>query len=87
MSERVGRRDEVTREVSTVWGGRQTDGGVVLMVPFDVEARPSAHDETRSSRRTAVLLPDAPTIEATLTPEVRYAQPVPRHRLSFERTR
>ncbi|MBL8139575.1 MAG: cell envelope integrity protein CreD [Acidobacteria bacterium] len=69
VSERVGRRDEVTREVSAMWGGRQTTGAIVLTVPFD-EVRQVANG-VETVTREAHFLPSALTIAADVTPEVR----------------
>ena len=69
VGERVGRRDEVTREVSAMWGRRQTTGAIVLTVPYDETRRVANGVETIV--REAHFLPDVLAIDAEVVPEVR----------------
>lgn len=69
ISERASRRDEVVREVSDVWGGRQTVGGFALSVPFETTTEDKG-TVTRTPGR-AIVLPTSLSIDAELTTEVR----------------
>jgi inner membrane protein len=70
VSERAGRRDEAAREISGVWGGAQTLGGPVLVIPYrystaDNQGRPRQH-----VGRIAVL-PESLEVEGVVSPGVR----------------
>ena len=69
VGERAGRRDEVVRDVGSVWGARQTVGGVALSIPFDIVSGSGATETRVTSRMT--VLPKTLDIQAVLTPEVR----------------
>ncbi len=79
IGERATRRDEVVRDVSRTWGGRQTLVGPVLSVPYRYvvrEARsgePTARESTRMGR--LVLLPEQLDLQVRLDPEVRARGP------------
>jgi len=69
VSERAQRRNEVTSEVSAMWGKRQTVGALVLTVPFD-ELRQAANG-VETVTRDAHVLPETLVVDAEVTPEIR----------------
>jgi inner membrane protein len=71
VAERAARRDEVVKETTASVGGRQTVGGIVLDLPYDVPER-QADGSTRVVTRMAHAFPEKLAITARLAPEVRY---------------
>ena len=82
LHEREGYRDQVTREIATVWGKNQQVTGPVLEVPYVYQARVSRSkwtgdrtvqvDEIELVRATAYFLPVALDIEGAVEPEMRH---------------
>jgi inner membrane protein len=70
--ERAARRDEVIREVSAVWGGRQTVGGFALAIPWETvsESQAGPTQTTRTPGRV-IVLPSRLEVDVRLAPEVR----------------
>jgi inner membrane protein len=70
--ERAGRRDDVTREVSAVWGARQTVGGLAMAIPYETVSDPGLGQAgpIRTSGRV-VILPATLELDVQLAPEVR----------------
>ncbi len=71
IREREYRREDVTREVSSKWGGSQTITGPVLTIPYIKYIK----DEEKNLVKTkayAHFLPDALNINGNLNPEIRY---------------
>lgn len=69
VGERSGRRDDVAREVSAVWGGPQRVGGLALSIPIiamSVEGSP-----VPPPVRHLVVLPESLHLDVRLEPEVR----------------
>ncbi len=76
IREREYRRGDVTREVSSKWGGSQTITGPVLTVPYykihkyyDSDEKIDKYNKTK---HFAHFLPDELNISGKLTPEIRY---------------
>jgi inner membrane protein len=73
VGERSGRRDEVAREVSAVWGGRQHVGSLALVIPIErgaALAAPSSMATTHPERRL-VVLPETLDLDIRVEPEIR----------------
>ncbi|OFY90068.1 MAG: hypothetical protein A3K10_11145 [Bacteroidetes bacterium RIFCSPLOWO2_12_FULL_31_6] len=71
ISEREYRREDVTREVSSKWGGSQTITGPILTIPYTKYIK----DEEKNLIQTkayAHFLPDVLNINGNLSPEIRY---------------
>ena len=70
VSERAGRRNEATREVSDQWGGAQTIVGPVLSVEFRTNTT-GGDGKPKVVVDRAAFLPTALQVEAEAVPEVR----------------
>jgi inner membrane protein len=71
VAERSSRRDTVAKEITESAGGPQTVGGIVLDLPYEVGER-QADGVVRPVTRVAHAFPEKLSIDARLTPEVRY---------------
>ncbi|MBC8043816.1 MAG: cell envelope integrity protein CreD [Rhizobacter sp.] len=71
ITEREGRRDEATREVSEKWGGIQTVSGPMLTVPFKKLFKDTA-GKIATYIEYAHFLPEQLNIDAKLDPEIRH---------------
>ena len=70
VSERATRREAVTQEIGTTWGGPQTIAGLVLTVPYRYQVFENGRrQEDRIAR--AVFLPEMLDVQGALTPEIR----------------
>jgi inner membrane protein len=70
VSERAARRDAVVQEVSGTWGGPQTIGGPVLVVPYRCTVTNNV-GKTQEVIGRASFLPESLEVIGTLEPEVR----------------
>jgi len=68
VSERASRRGSVVDEVSATWGGTQTVGGPVLVVPYRY-AGSEADGRPRSYTAQAFFLPEVLDIKGTMEPQ------------------
>ncbi|MDX2062800.1 MAG: cell envelope integrity protein CreD [Bacteroidia bacterium] len=72
VRERLERRTEAVREVSSKWGSAQTLGGFVLSVPYQYTVPNGRAEGGRETvRRTLHLLPDSLALTATLVSQQR----------------
>ena len=71
ISERQDVRNSAIEEVSGKWGGRQTIGGPVLTVPYNVQYKDDKGN-LETVKRYAHFLPEQLNISGTITPEKRY---------------
>lgn len=69
VEERAGRRSEVEAELESVWGRRQTVGGLAVAIPYETTTR--GGDVITRTPGQAVVLPRTLAIDARLTTEVR----------------
>src|SRR5262245_35304835 len=70
VSERATRREAVTAEIGSTWGGPQTIGGLILTVPYRYQV--SDGDRPAQDRiGRAVFLPEKLDVQGVLTPEIR----------------
>lgn len=73
VGERSGRRDEVAREVSAVWGGRQHVGSLALVIPIDRTPGVATSTATGAppAERRLVVLPETLDLDIQVEPEIR----------------
>jgi inner membrane protein len=71
IREREQRRDETIREVTAVWGNKQTLCGPVLTVPLKSTEK-TGQNEYRTIKKYAHYLPENLKVTGTVEPEVRY---------------
>lgn len=71
IDERQQLRNDVTREVSSKWGNRQTFGGPVLSIPYWVTKKDEKGNTVRQ-KEFAHFLPDTLSITGTVNPEERH---------------
>jgi inner membrane protein len=70
VSERATRREAVTQEIGSTWGGPQAIVGLVLTVPYRYQVFENGkRQEDRIAR--AVFLPETLDVQGNLTPEIR----------------
>jgi len=70
VSERAVRRDSVAADVSSTWGASQLLAGPMLTVPYEYTIVEN-DGKTRQVIGRATFLPDALTIQGSLTPDIR----------------
>ncbi len=70
VSERAARRDAVVQEVSGTWGGPQTIGGPVLVVPYR-STFTNSDGKTQEVIARASFLPESLEVVGTLEPDER----------------
>jgi inner membrane protein len=70
VSERASRRDSATAEISGIWGGAQTIGGPVLVIPYRCSYRDNAGRLQQDLERI-FLLPEALEIDGSVAPGLR----------------
>ena len=70
VHERMTRRDQAAEEIAATWGGRQTVGGPVLVIPYDYRR---TNDLGKLVKETdlAFFLPETLEVTGTITPQVR----------------
>ncbi len=71
IMERESQRDHAVREVSSMWGGEQNAGAVMLTVPYEI-VRIKKDGTKDTDRRHAHFLPNLVKIETQMTPVSRY---------------
>src|SRR5262245_20051062 len=71
ISERQDIRDSAIEEVSSKWGGRQTIGGPVLTIPYNILLKDDKGN-VESVKRYAHFLPEQLNIDGKVLPEKRY---------------
>ncbi|HXI32141.1 MAG TPA: cell envelope integrity protein CreD [Vicinamibacterales bacterium] len=69
VSERTTRRDAAQQEIGSTWGGFQTVGGPVLIVPYR-HVRTDNDGVARTAIQRAFVLPEALDVKGTLQPTV-----------------
>jgi inner membrane protein len=69
VTERAARRDEVTAEIGSMWGGPQRLSGPALTIPYRCAPRDAAEKEPCNA--VAVMLPDALDITGAVDPSLR----------------
>ena len=70
VSERASRRDSAAAEISGIWGGAQTIGGPVLVIPYRCSYRDNAGRLQQDLERI-FLLPEALEFDGVITPGLR----------------
>lgn len=70
VGERMQRRDQAATEIASTWGGRQTLGGPVLVVPYDYR-RTLDDGRTVAATDLAFFLPESLEINGEVVPERR----------------
>jgi len=71
IRERQDVRDAAIEEVSSKWGGRQTIGGPVLTVPYNIQMK-DEKGNYETVKRFAHFLPEQLSITGSVSPEKRY---------------
>jgi inner membrane protein len=70
VHERIARRDQAAEEIAATWGGRQTVGGPVLVIPYDYR-RTNELGKVVKETDLAFFLPETLEVNGTITPELR----------------
>lgn len=70
ITDRENRRDTVTDEISSKWGGEQTITGPVLSIPYRYYF--TGKEGSESIKQYVHFLPETVSISGTVEPEIRY---------------
>jgi inner membrane protein len=71
ISERESRNEEVNKEISSIWGGKQNLAGPVLSIPYKKKSPPEAKNDVEKTG-VAYFLPEHLEIDATINPTKRH---------------